>query len=73
MRLDNFITEKFSLASRSKAANLIKKGAVFVNGKTVTKAGAEVTDADDVKITQASARISLKKPPRFSDFRLRIR
>lgn len=50
MRLDNFITEKFSLASRSKAANLIKKGAVFINGKTVTKAGAEVTDADDVKI-----------------------
>lgn len=50
MRLDNFITEKFSLASRSKAANLIKKGAVFVGGKTVTKAGTEVMDADDVKI-----------------------
>lgn len=50
MRLDNYITEKFGLPSRSKAANIIKKGAAIVNGKTVKKAGFEVGATDDVKI-----------------------
>ncbi len=50
MRLDSYITEKFNLQSRSRASNLIKKGAVTVNGKTVTKAGAEVDDSDEIRI-----------------------
>ena len=50
MRLDLYIAEKFSLRSRSMAANLIKKGAVTVNGKICLKTAFEVSADDDVTL-----------------------
>ena len=50
MRLDLYIAEKFSLRSRSMAANLIKKGAVTVNGKICLKTAFEVSSADSITL-----------------------
>ncbi len=50
MRLDLYLAETKMAASRTKALDLIKKGAVAVNSKAVTKPSYDVTDGDAVKI-----------------------
>ncbi len=48
MRLDVYLTEQGLAKSRNKAAEIIEGGFVTVNGKTVTKSSASVTDGDEV-------------------------
>lgn len=50
MRLDNYITEKFALKSRSYAQNLIKKGSVTVDGEACFKPAFEVDDSLNIQI-----------------------
>lgn len=52
MRLDVFLAEKYTAYSRSKIADLIKRGFVQVDKKTITKPGAEITGLEDVKIVK---------------------
>ena len=50
MRLDVFLVENNFFNTRSRAQMGIKDGAVYVNGKLVTKAGFEVNEKDRVEI-----------------------
>ncbi|VEU82178.1 TlyA family RNA methyltransferase [Acholeplasma hippikon] len=52
MRLDVFLAENYSEYTRSKISDLIKRGFVTVNDKTVTKPGYEVIGTEDVKIVK---------------------
>ncbi len=54
MRLDKFIQTKFNLKSRTYAENLIRTGAVSLNGKVVTKPSFDATDNDEVEILDNS-------------------
>lgn len=51
MRIDKFLSEKFS--SRTKAAEAIEKGLVLVNGKTVSPSY-DVKECDDVRLLEPS-------------------
>jgi 23S rRNA (cytidine1920-2'-O)/16S rRNA (cytidine1409-2'-O)-methyltransferase len=48
MRLDLYLAEKLSAPSRSRAALVIKKGLVTVNGQVVIKPAFEVNDNDKI-------------------------
>lgn len=50
MRLDNYIFSIGSLKSRTNASNIIKKGAVSVNGIIITKPSFEVDDSVVIEI-----------------------
>lgn len=50
MRLDIMLVMKQMVESREKAQQLIKKGAVQVNGKILTKTAAEVTESDQITV-----------------------
>lgn len=50
MRLDTYLAERGMAQSRTRASELIKKGFVYINGRTATKPSAEVLDADTVKL-----------------------
>ena len=55
MRIDVFLVEKGLLSSRSRAKELIEKGAVTVSDKIITKPSfdiSEATDENDVKIDE---------------------
>lgn len=56
MRLDQALVEQGLVESRSRAQALILASDVLVNGVAVTKAGAPVSESDDLR---------LKAPPRF--------
>ena len=63
MRLDSYLFEKEFAQSRNKAAELIKEGSVWVNGKVERKSSVEIGDNDTVdveKITQYVSRAGLK-------------
>lgn len=63
MRLDSYLFEKGFAQSRNKAAELIKEGSVWVNGKVERKSSVEIGDNDTVdveKITQYVSRAGLK-------------
>lgn len=63
MRLDSYLFEKGFAQSRNKAAELIKEGSVWVNGKVERKSSIEIGDNDTVdveKITQYVSRAGLK-------------
>ncbi|MBP5313286.1 MAG: TlyA family RNA methyltransferase [Clostridia bacterium] len=49
MRLDLYLTEKEIYASRTRAERAVKAGCVKVNGATVTKCSAEVSDGDQIE------------------------
>lgn len=51
LRLDQYVVSQLTELSRSSAAKLIEAGAVTLNGKVQTKAGAKVRPADKVVIT----------------------
>ena len=50
MRLDKLLLDRYFEFSRSRIEGLIKTGHVTVNGAVVTKAGAKVAEADDIKV-----------------------
>ncbi len=63
MRLDSFLFEKGLAQSRNKAAELIKEGSVWLNGKVERKGAAHVSEDDHIeveKITQYVSRAGLK-------------
>ena len=55
MRIDKYLTEKFS--SRTKAAEAIEKGLVLVNGKTVSPSY-NVRDEDEITFVEAESFVS---------------
>lgn len=57
-RLDQAITLAGLVASRSQAESYIKLGQVTVNGQVVTKPGALVDQADDLKVTAEDQYVS---------------
>jgi 23S rRNA (cytidine1920-2'-O)/16S rRNA (cytidine1409-2'-O)-methyltransferase len=50
MRADVYLAKNGFCESRSRAAASIEAGAVFVNGKVVTKAASEITEGDTVEV-----------------------
>lgn len=54
-RLDRYLANKNYTASRTKAKELIKSGAVKINGNTVTKASYMVKDYDKIEIVDESS------------------
>ena len=54
MRLDRYLAETGRTSSREKAAERIRAGAVLVNGKVISKPSAEVSDADEIRISENS-------------------
>jgi 23S rRNA (cytidine1920-2'-O)/16S rRNA (cytidine1409-2'-O)-methyltransferase len=54
VRLDICLTERGEAESRSRAQELIKSGAVTVNGKTVTKASHPVEESDAIDVSRDS-------------------
>ncbi len=74
MRLDKFIYEKFGLRSRSYAENLIKTGAVIINGKPCLKASFEISQGDDIEIIDENyaSQGAYKLEKAFSEFALGV-
>jgi len=63
MRLDSYVFEKGLAQSRNKAAELIREGSVWLNGKVERKSSVEVGENDVVdvdKISQYVSRAGLK-------------
>lgn len=63
MRLDSYLFEKGFAQSRNKAAELIKEGSVWLNGKVERKSSVEVSENDSIdvaKIVQYVSRAGLK-------------
>lgn len=63
MRLDSYVFEKGFAQSRNKAAELIKEGSVWLNGKVERKSSVEVGEHDNIdvaKIMQYVSRAGLK-------------
>lgn len=58
MRLDILLQNFDSVDSRSKAQVLIRAGKVVVNGKVASKCGLEVSESDDIKITEDTIYVS---------------
>lgn len=52
MRLDCFITQKYTHITRQKAAELIKQAQVSVNGKIILKPAFNISDTDSISIKQ---------------------
>ena len=52
MRLDNYLVEEKGVKSRSWAKKLIQEQKVVINGIPAKKAGAEISDADDVVVLE---------------------
>ncbi len=57
-RLDQALTRRGLVHSRSQAESYIKLGQVKVNGKFITKTGEQVTDADKLEVTAAAQYVS---------------
>jgi len=58
MRLDRYLVTNEYTFSRNKAQELIKKGAVLVNGDVVTKPSYEITNGDNIRITSNDQYVS---------------
>ena len=57
-RLDQSLVSRGLVATRSQAESYIRMGKVLVNGKTVTKTGAQVNETDDLNVTAAEQYVS---------------
>ncbi len=55
MRIDLYLFQNNFCSSRSKARQLISENAVSVNGKTVTKPSFDVTELDNVEVSETNA------------------
>ena len=55
-RLDQFLVDTGHYASRSRAADAIRRGCVTVGGRVVTRTSASVTDTEAIEISDAAAR-----------------
>ena len=56
MRLDVYLADKGFFGSRTKSAEAVSRGEVSVNGKVVTKASFDVSDGDDVSISDSACK-----------------
>ncbi|MFA5692222.1 MAG: TlyA family RNA methyltransferase [Acholeplasmataceae bacterium] len=52
MRLDKYLNEKYPEYTRSKHQDLIKRGHVLVNGKTILKTGHRINQDDKIEINK---------------------
>ena len=59
MRIDVYLVQKGLAPTRTRAANMIKLGGVFVNGRRVDKASYAVADSDAVTVTDVIEYASL--------------
>lgn len=59
MRIDVYLVQKGLAPTRTRAANMIKLGGVFVNGRRVDKASYDVADSDAVTVTDVIEYASL--------------
>jgi 23S rRNA (cytidine1920-2'-O)/16S rRNA (cytidine1409-2'-O)-methyltransferase len=57
-RLDQAVVARGLTATRSQAESYIRLGKVLVNGRVVTKAGAPVSDSDEIKLTAEEQYVS---------------
>jgi len=58
MRLDSYVFEKGFAQSRNKAAELIKEGSVWLNGKVERKSSVEIGENDTVDVTKMAQYVS---------------
>jgi len=58
MRLDSYVFEKGFALSRNKAAELIKEGSVWVNGKVERKSSVEIGEEDTIEVEKISQYVS---------------
>lgn len=58
MRLDSYVFENGFAQSRNKAAELIKEGSVWVNGKVERKSSVEIGEKDSVEVEKISQYVS---------------
>ncbi|MBQ2686742.1 MAG: TlyA family RNA methyltransferase, partial [Clostridia bacterium] len=56
MRIDKYLAENGYVTSRSKASQLIKEGAVKVDGKIADKPSGEVEDGAVIEVDNSSVR-----------------
>ena len=59
MRLDLYLVTRSLAPTRTRAANIIKLGGVFVNGKRVDKPAYDVAEGDEVKVSDVIEYASL--------------
>lgn len=57
-RLDQSLVSRGLVATRSQAESYIRMGKVLVNGKVVTKTGAQVRETDELQVTAAEQYVS---------------
>jgi 23S rRNA (cytidine1920-2'-O)/16S rRNA (cytidine1409-2'-O)-methyltransferase len=76
MRIDAYIQKKFNLKSRTYAQQLVETGCVFLNGKVVLKASAEVSENASVEIVSNdnyASQGAYKLERAFSEFKPNVR
>ncbi|MFB6260356.1 MAG: S4 domain-containing protein, partial [Thiohalorhabdaceae bacterium] len=52
-RIDTLLVQRGFAASRARARRLVEAGAVYVNGRQVTKPGREVSEEAGIEVTEA--------------------
>ncbi|MCE1167795.1 MAG: TlyA family RNA methyltransferase [Sphingobacteriia bacterium] len=76
-RLDQYLVERGDFTSRTRAAEAIKEGRVYVNGEYVKKTSYSVNELDDIKVISAIldsyvSRGALKLKKALEDFKVKV-